>query len=271
MRTYTIHHTHYTLCFAALLLVALLFFPACSDSNEPDSAGQASGAVVPTPVPMTPTLSYLLTDNNTKLVITGTGAMPDYVSNSTPWTEYASGITEVELPEGLTHIGGYAFYSFAIRKITIPSKVAGIGNGAFSHCTQLDSISLPDYLLTIGESAFSLCSNLVQIRLSAHLTKIGKTAFMGCGQLQRVCTNSKTAAWSLPASVTEIGDGAFMQCPKLSYVNISSGSVKIGDMAFSACTGLTSIQLDKVTQLGKMAFLGCTALTTVAPFVSYRM
>ena len=47
----------------------------------------------------------------TTLTITGTGEMYNFRIYSAPWDAFSANITTVNLPDGLTAIGGYAFCS----------------------------------------------------------------------------------------------------------------------------------------------------------------
>ena len=51
------------------------------------------------------------------------------------------GLTNITLPENLTHIGKWAFkYCSSLTTITIPEKVTNIGNLAFGSCDELKTI-----------------------------------------------------------------------------------------------------------------------------------
>ncbi len=85
---------------------------------------------------------------NDSLIIAGTGDMWDYINTPAPW---GTAINYASLPEGLTKIGGGAFYSCAnLTSLTIPDSVNNIGDGAFSECSGLTSITceaiVPPYL-----------------------------------------------------------------------------------------------------------------------------
>ena len=76
-------------------------------------------------------------DTETELLkIIGTGAMKHYYYNSqAPWYSYISSIKSVEIEEGVTSIGDYAFqYCSGLTSVTIPNSVTSIGNEAFGGC-----------------------------------------------------------------------------------------------------------------------------------------
>ena len=119
-------------------------------------------------------------------------------------------ITGIEIPEGTTEIGDYAFARCkAISTVEIPNGVLSIGANAFFECTALESISLPAGLTTIGAAAFELCSSLSSVSLPAGLTTIRESAFFGCSSLSTV---------KIPSSVTSIGSIAFSNCTSLTDI-----------------------------------------------------
>ena len=90
------------------------------------------------------------------LVISGTGDMPDFELNAMPWYAYQSSIKKVIVKEGVTSIGGRAFYD----------------------CTNITEVSLPDSLRAIGSYAFKGCESLKEITLPVDLTAIGSFGFV---------------------------------------------------------------------------------------------
>lgn len=62
-------------------------------------------------------------------------------------------ITSVALPDGLTYIGGVAFFNTGITNIQIPNTVTEISAGAFGN-TGLKSVTIPKSVKKIGDYAF---------------------------------------------------------------------------------------------------------------------
>ena len=61
---------------------------------------------------------------------------------------------------------------------TILSRLQKIGDDAFSHCSQLESLTLPASLRTLGTRAFDECTNLRSVTFSEGLTTIGDDCFI---------------------------------------------------------------------------------------------
>lgn len=98
-----------------------------------------------------------------------------------------SGLTEYAIPNFVTSVSDYAFYSCGnLTSVTIPDSVTSIGNSAFVFCSKLTNITIPDSVTTIGSSAFSSCKNLTSITIPESITSIGGSAFYGCSNLTSV-------------------------------------------------------------------------------------
>ena len=64
--------------------------------------------------------------------------------------------------------------------------------------------------------------------------------------------------------VKKIGEDAFSGCTGLTSVTIGNSVKEIGSSAFKGCKGLTSITIpSSVTSIGRRAFSGCTGLTSI--------
>ena len=152
-------------------------------------------------------VSWSLSDDGV-LTVSGSGSMYDYSldvwgdgSLDTPWYEHSSLITNVVIQNGVTGIGGYAFYDCRnLSSITIADSLTRIGSRAFEGCSSLTSINIPEGVTSIGERTFSGCSSLTSINIPEGVTNIVNYAFSGCSSLTSV---------TIPDSVTRIGASAF--------------------------------------------------------------
>ncbi len=68
------------------------------------------------------------------LTVEGSGAMPDYSSESqTPWYGRAGRVTSIEIGDGITYIGDYTFAGCAyVDYVILPQSVTGIGSNSFN-------------------------------------------------------------------------------------------------------------------------------------------
>ena len=226
-----------------------------------------------------------------KLIITGYGDMWNWDEEGgiyAPWYDDRENITSIQLPEGLTSIGDYAFYyCISLESITIPAGVTSIGEYAFLVCNALESINVaaenehfsdidgvlfnksktillqypsgrteesytvPDGVTKIGEAAFYL-SGVKNIHLPEGVTVIGASAFRDSG----------LSTIDLPSTLTFIGPGAFNRIP-LMTIDIPEGVTSIEEATFAECM-LQSIHLPaSLTSIGNFAFYSCAHMEAI--------
>ena len=102
--------------------------------------------------------------DNGKLTISGSGKMPTYTSASyTPWYDYRTSVTDIEICEGVTNIGRSAFYNFtALKSVSIASTVQIIESLAFSG-SGITSVVIPASVDTVAAYAFKNCASLSSV------------------------------------------------------------------------------------------------------------
>ena len=215
------------------------------------------------------------------LTISGDGSMPDWNSYSqVPWYGRRKNIKEVRIQEGVTSIGGFAFYlCSSMTSVTIPAGVTDIGASAFRECVSLTSVTVPAGVRSIGYAAFEDCIRLTSVTIQSGLMSIGDMAFAYCKRLTSVtipegvtsiggnafsCCSSLTNI-TLPEGLTSIGGNAFRECSSLKSVVIPAGLISLGDYAFYECSGLTSVTiLEGLTEIGDSAFSDCSSLKNLS-------
>lgn len=94
-------------------------------------------------------------------------------------------IKEVKLPKYITEIRGDTFKNSGLRKIEIPEGVTRIGGHAFYGCKKLSDVTIPDSLTTIGSSAFRKCTSLKRIRIPKRANVNGKAFKESPTQVER--------------------------------------------------------------------------------------
>ena len=146
-------------------------------------------------------VNYTL-DKNGVLTISGNGSMWNFYWESTtdtfctPWEDERGTIVHIEIQDGVTSIGRYAFFECTeLRGVNIPNSVTYIGRYAFSYCVKLKTVHIPDSVTYIGWYAFSR-TDLTSVTIPDSVTIIGKGAFYACEKL-------KSVSFSVHAEVSE--------------------------------------------------------------------
>lgn len=204
----------------------------------------------------------------------------DYTVTSIGGTFCGTGITSISLPCSITTIDIHAFSECTyLRSVQLPNTITEIGDHAFSECTNLTSINIPNSLEEIGYCVFENCESLSSIYIPASIYYIYSNAFHGCSSLSHIEVSSdnrtfdsrdncnaiiKTSTNTLtlgckntiiPNSVTRIGDAAFSGCSGLTSINIPNSVTSIGNEAFYGCNNLTEINIpNSVVSVGAKAF-----------------
>ncbi len=232
-------------------------------------------------------------DSDGILTISGNGDMEDYnFLNFIPWYSSRPNVKAVEIKDGVTNIGNFAFYECGnLTNINIPNSVISIGECAFESCTNLTSVSMGNSVRSIGYGAFQECNNLTKINIPDSLNYIGDIAFWGCSSLKNI---------NIPPNLTSIGVWVFGSCGNLNievspqnetYSSIDGvlfnnneteiltyakdeiqpdytipySVTSIGGSAFYCCENLTNVNIpNSVISIGDSAFLNCKKLTNVS-------
>ncbi len=173
-------------------------------------------------------LTWVLNKNTCVLTISGSGEMYNYRTQSIPWESYNSYITYIVIEEGVTNIGGSAFfYCTNLVSIEISDSVTEIDALAFHNCKSLTSVTIPDSVIKIDNSAFYNCSSLTSITIPDSVTSIGEYVFYNCTSLETVYYGGSILQWNEIA----IGNGGNYAFTNANIVYaIPSG--KCGDDAY---------------------------------------
>ena len=140
----------------------------------------------------------------------------------------------VEFHDGVEIIEEWAFHGcISLRGAIRLLGVKIIKASAFCNCNSLTDVEFGNKLESIESHAFNACSSLRKIRIPSVRT-VGKWVFAWCDELSDV----------------EFGEGliarqekTFLGCLKLKRVALPMKSGLIGQLVFSACEQLTTVDL----------------------------
>jgi len=198
-------------------------------------------------------------------------------------------LTELELPNTITHIEDYTFSGCLFECVDIPSSVVEIGSNCFSDNRRLKEVNFGNSLVVLGLGAFSNTS-IDKVSLPESLKKIDACVFQ----------STELSSIYIPASVSEIGSYAFSGS-KLKEINVDvnnkdycsvdgvlysknmtklcsfpagrsgeyviDGAVKeIGNSAFYGAVGLTGIVMpESLVSIGENSFFDTSLKSVIIP------
>ena len=138
--------------------------------------------------------------------------------------------TTVNVPEGVTAIGNYAFaYNDNVETVVLASTVRDLGRGFDS--STVKKVVLNEGLTTISSRAFRSTTALEEVVFSSTITEIADNAFQKSGIKEIV----------IPASVKTIGETAF-GASQIETVTFE-GDIEIQGYAFRGCNKLRTVNL----------------------------
>ncbi len=208
-----------------------------------------------------------------KMWITGKGEMQNYTSfSTTPWAKNNRHVSQVEVEDGVTSIGAYAFSYPSIGQVDLPSSITEIGEFAFAG-SSISTIKLADNIKKISGGAFLGCSYLASIYMPKNIEDIDDGAFSGCKsaslydtkKLRRIGDNAlgscKITRWTDSEVLEHIGNTAVTYFPSSELV-LPNSLKTMGHLAFGD-DGISIIRIGKgienfngtpfaVSQSGKM-------------------
>lgn len=215
-----------------------------------------------------------------------------FSKDMTQIVNYPPGKSDISytIPEKVTYIYNDAFAGCNNLTSVNLNNVQIIGEDAFAYCRNLTSVTLSNSVINISSEAFLECTSLQSLSIPASVTNISETAFKWCNSLTDIdveegnnnytsndgvlynknmtilllCpTGKEVASYPIPDGVIRIGNNAFSNCSGLKTVSIPNSVTEIGEEAFY-CSGLTSVTLPEgLKDIEDMVFQGCSGLTTI--------
>ncbi len=146
-----------------------------------------------------------------------------YIEGKTGKSYTVNDIVSIDIPEGITHVGRYAFQNnTTVKKVTIPKTVTSFGAASFENATGLEYCIFEHTensgLTNFQEYMFVGCNNLKAFSMPDCITTIGGAYhFSGCTNLRAVYLSKKLTTW-------ESGGGGarsatFDDCNNVYFVN----------------------------------------------------
>lgn len=148
------------------------------------------------------------------------------------WSSYSG---DIVIPPTVTHEG-------------VECSVTSITSRTFYKCSGLTSVTIPNTVTSIGENAFYLCSSLTSVYIT-DLEAWCKITFESSPHAQHLFLNGvEIKDLIIPNSVTSIGI-AFSGCSGLTSITIHKDLTSIDSGTFSGCSGLESIKVENGNEI----------------------
>ena len=172
-----------------------------------------------------------------QLTVSGSGDM--YGADKLGWTAFADDIRSVEIGNGATSVGAYAFADCTnLNAVQMPDTVMSIAYNAFEHCSRLKTVDIPEKVMEISYGAFMDCTSLASVELPQNVMSISYHAFDNCTSLSEV---------EFPTSLASIQDEAFGSCTGLDEMHFTGNAPEIQSKAFSKVTADAYYPADNTT------------------------
>ena len=173
------------------------------------------------------------------------------------------GLITMHLPDSNTIIGERVLYNCSgVKDIHIPESVTEIGESALEGCIGMKTIHIPENVSAIEDCAFAH-NRLIEMTVSPANRRYDSRE--NCNAIIESATNTLIAGCKktiIPDSIVKIGDVAFCECFGLTESFIPEGVTEIGNGAFYGCSELKEIHMPEgLTKIGVNAFYRCASLT----------
>ena len=208
-------------------------------------------------------------------------------------------LSYVEINEGVTSIGQYAFYYCLLNTntITIPSTVTTLNDYAFCHCSNATiKVTIPNTVTSIGKGAFAdtALEVLNTPFIGKALNSTGEEALVSWlfvdserwfKEVEQRYSDSGISTYKVGTYLKEVNltladsrpkYGAFMNCTSLVTFtmlaqNYNTGSAVVQPHVFNGCTKLATVTniFYNVYDIGAYAFANCTALNIDVDVTTY--
>ena len=165
----------------------------------------------------------------------------------------ATEFKKMTMDNTIEKIDDFAFARSKVTNVVIPEGITHIGYGAFYHCDKLESVEIPETVETIEPEAFSQTKYLSAWKNGGDIDD-----FLVVGNGVLLAYKGNEARVILPSHVRKIAGGVFQNHPEITEVVLNDALIEVGEDAFNGCTSLSKVSGGKnVEKICDRAFSLC--------------
>ena len=161
--------------------------------------------------------------------------------------------------------------TFTVYRLYNKYKNSSIHPYYFMDMNSLQTIDLPKNLTGVSWEMFSYCENLTSVTLNSAMKYVYKVAFFMCKRLASIKVDKDNPYFHSEDSVLFNKDNSELvwATTMIKKYVVPRSVVRIGNSAFSGCSGLTSLTLPSgVTEIGDQAFSGCNSIKSIYAYMA---
>lgn len=169
-------------------------------------------------------------------------------------------MTSYEIGEDISELGDFSFARSGLTSIEIPRTVTHIGYGAFYHCDDLSKILIPDTVTEIEPAAFN------KTRMLDNWFLYGESDFYVAGDGILIAYKGNDSKVIIPESVKSIGPECFKDHYEITEVEIPDSVTRVCEDAFCGCINLFNVSGGTSLEvIEDRAFYNCPIKTVRIP------
>ena len=158
-------------------------------------------------------------------------------------------VTELEIQEGVKHIGKNTFSGVPVKELRLPEGLLSIGENAFMYCSSIEKITIPASLERLDEGALYGLSGLKEIDLAegnAYFQLIDGILYTkGDAQRLLLMPNDGRESLQVDENTKSIADGAFSGNETVKELIVNEGITALEPYVFQDLVALKTAYLPK--------------------------
>ena len=222
---------------------------------------------------VTSTIKWAVVDDGgiKTLRLIGTGIIPAQTAGKQAWANYVSGVTRLEISEGITSVGKNAFANTIpdVTDISLPASLQSIFSGAFDGC-KVTNIALGKNISSLDGNVFAGISTIKTVIVDSDnkwFESIDGVVYNKSSKSLCIYPRAKADAdFTIPDYIVYIGVKAFYGNTHLRTIS-GKNIMVLYDHAFDECTNLETDDFPALVTISEYAYSNCTSLKLLRRYI----